>query len=51
MPSFGVCAFALAANGTIYAIDVKEKLISYQFQCEIPQIEDNQLYLFMDEAE
>lgn len=50
-PSFRGSLFVLTSNATIYLIDTNSKLIHYQFQCQLPHLEDSKLFLFMDSAE
>ena len=52
VPSFKNEIFVLTKNVVIYIIDIKEKLVSYQFQCYLPQFEDQgKISFLMDEAE
>jgi hypothetical protein len=51
IPSFRNTVFALAENGTIYLVGIRDFTVHYQFQCSLPMIEDKRLSIFMDDLE
>ena len=43
--------FTLAENGSIYLINLKENRVFSQFRLSLPQLDDKNLFLFIDKEE